>query len=842
MTTYAADIKQVRKVRTACALCQNFCGVLASIVDDQVVQLEGDPENPRNMGHLCAKGLSGHLSLYLPERIKRPMERTNPQKGLGVDPMWKEIGWEDAIQKIAGKIRGLIDSPGGPKGKIIWSTFDYWATPRTKSVESAFFTVLGALFMPLSADCFCGNAVHPPSYLNVGAFEITPDAEYAKYLLLIGAQAGSMVNYDTMRAARNIAEKRPGEVKVTVVDPVCSHAASRAEEWVPIRPGTDAAFILGLVNVLINENRLYDSKFLKEKTNAPYLVGEDGLYVRDSTTAKPLVWDSIANKPRAFDSETPDAALEGTYHIDGKAAKPAFQLLKNHVEKYTPKYVSEITTVPSETIRRVALELGEAAEIGSTIMIDGIELPHRPVAVVWYRGLSAHRHSFLAGLSALLLPTLLGTIQVPGGIKGDHPISERTSEDGLLSADALAQAKGAPYPPRPVVRPSRIDLYELFPVAVYSNAMIFPMLLEPGKFGFKADELVKPEILINYRNNPVRNISPEYVSAAFKKIPFIVCFDTEPNETSNLADIVLPDLHYLERTSEGMSMGVNEPGYWYAPKQVMKPNFDPPYNTIVSIAPILLDIAEKAGFLSGMYDALNTMWGTRGTPYEIDPTGRYSHNELIDRRLKSWLGPNNGLDWLMRDEGGLLVWGATPQERYKGPFRKARVHVYYEFMIGAGKEVERVTKEMPLAWDYSDYQALPDWKPCISFLNRSDEYDLFVVNSKVPTQSHGLSRSNTILRQIGDYHRQDYALMNTETASRKGLKDGDEIYIEAVSGAKIRARLRLTERVHPEVIATNQHRLAKGFDYNDLVALNPETVDFVSCAVDSCLLARAYKA
>ena len=108
MTSNTADIKQVKKVRTACALCQNFCGVLASIVDGRVVQLEGDPENPRNMGHLCAKGLSGHLSVYLPERIKRPMERTNNQKGLGVDPMWKEIGWDEAIQKI---------HLAGPRGK-----------------------------------------------------------------------------------------------------------------------------------------------------------------------------------------------------------------------------------------------------------------------------------------------------------------------------------------------------------------------------------------------------------------------------------------------------------------------------------------------------------------------------------------------------------------------------------------------------------------------------------------------------------------------------------------------------------------------------------------------------
>ena len=770
------------------------------------------------------------------------MIRTNPAKGLGVEPRWKQIGWEEAIAIVAERVRDLWKGSGGREGEVIWASFDYWGSPRTRSVETAFMSVLGGLFMPLAADCFCGNAVHPPSYLNTASFEITPDAEYARYFLLIGAQAGSIIHYDTMNVARHIAEKRPGSVKVTVVDPVCSYAASKAEEWIPIRPGTDAAFLLCMVNLLVNEYKVYDDKFLKQKTNAPYLIQGDGVYLRDPETHKPLVWDSDHRRAKPFDSDVGDFALEGTFRVDGEDCKPAFQLLKEHATKYSPRYVSEVTTIPSETLKRIARELGEAASIGSTITVDGVEMPHRPVAVVWYRGLSAHRHSYLAGLAAMLLATLLGSVQVPGGIKGEHPVAETVSTDGLLTAQSH-ESKGAPYPPRPVVKPSRIDLYELFPVAVYSNPMMLPMLLEPEKFGVDPDQLVKPKMMFVYKNNPVKNtVSPEYAAEALKRIPFIVTFDLEPNETTQLADVVFPDLHYLERLAEGMFSGVDEPGYWYAPKPAVHPPFGAPHDRMVSIGQVFLAIAERAGIISEIYRTLNRLWRLVGTPYELKPESRYDYAELIGRRLKVSLGPDRGLDWLLSKEGGLIVGKATPQELYRGAFRTARLHVYFEFMLGAGKAVQTVTSGLGLPWDTSDYQALPDWKPCLSFSRKSDEYDLFVVNYKVPVQAHGLSRTQPILRQLGGARGHDYALIHVDTGRRKGLRDGDEIYIQTVKGSRIKTRVRFSGRVHPEVIATTQHKLSGTEDFNALLNLDKETVDFVGCAVDSCLLAKVSKA
>ena len=91
------------------------------------------------------------------------------------------------------------------------------------------------------------------------------------------------------------------------------------------------------------------------------------------------------------DKNVKDFALLGIYKINNKEYKPAFQVLKEHVKQYTPQWASKITTVPAETIRRIAKEFGEAASIGSKIKIDGKELPLRPAAIEYFKGAGCER-------------------------------------------------------------------------------------------------------------------------------------------------------------------------------------------------------------------------------------------------------------------------------------------------------------------------------------------------------------------------------------------------------------------------------------------------------------------
>ena len=98
----------------------------------------------------------------------------------------------------------------------------------------------------------------------------------------------------------------------------------------------------------LNDLKVYDAEFLKKKTNGPYLIGPDQLYIRDKATDNPFIWDPVDNKAKVFNDPTiKDFALEGTYTVNGVKCSPAFQLIKEHVKQYTPEAAEKESTVPA---------------------------------------------------------------------------------------------------------------------------------------------------------------------------------------------------------------------------------------------------------------------------------------------------------------------------------------------------------------------------------------------------------------------------------------------------------------------------------------------------------------
>lgn len=163
---------------------------------------------------------------------------------------------------------------------------------------------------------------------------------------------------------------------------------------------------MGMIYVLLFELKTYDRDFLKNRTNATYLIGPDGNYVRDKVSGKALVWDSGTNKAKSHDDPgIKNLALTGSHKIEGVVAKPAFQIFTEMAKTHTPEAMSEITSAPVETIRRIAGEYAEASRIGSKITVDvpistpggatgetsKVELPYRPAAVCYYRGAQTHK-------------------------------------------------------------------------------------------------------------------------------------------------------------------------------------------------------------------------------------------------------------------------------------------------------------------------------------------------------------------------------------------------------------------------------------------------------------------
>ncbi|MBI2848674.1 MAG: molybdopterin-dependent oxidoreductase [Chloroflexi bacterium] len=832
-------------VSSVCYMCFNCCGIKAHKVNNTIVKIEGDPDNPHNWGKICAKGNAGLMNLYNPQRVKTPLHRTNPRKGIGIDPQWVEISWDEALDEIAQKLKKIrAEDPR----KLAVISEDFNALPVR--ILSAFYSAFGTPNRIIGgAAFFCGNALHPVSFLNHGAFFVDVDLDYCNYCILVGAESGFSKNSTAMLMTTKMADARMRGMKLVVVDPMGSNAAAKADDWLPIRPGTDGALALAMLNILLNELGIYDGQFLKRYTNAPYLIGPDGYYVRDRETQKPLVWNEGGAK--AYDApDLENPTLEGSYTVAGVEARPAFQLLREHVKGYSPEKVSSITTIPAETIRRIAREFGEAARIGSTIVIGGKELPYRPVAVNFSRGAGAHKHAMLTGLAIHMLNTVVGAIDVPGGILGCNTTGPNFWGDPLEGPDGIIVSpfRNAflPYPAREVKPPETLTGMDLFPVASFADPMLVVNMRNPQMFKMP----YKLEAVIQCRSNiMISTGNPEDTAQWLKDVPFMVSFTRELDETAEFADIVLPDSHYLERLdmypNHAVEMIQAGMGYWYY--EMRQPVVDPPQG-VRHWMEVLLEIAERVGILGDLYSVWNVLVNMKD-PFKLDSQKKYTWEEIADRLAKNMFGPEHGVEWFKAH--GFVQWPKKVEEAYPRPFLKPRIPLYLEHFQKAGVEVKRATEEMGIAWDTSDYQPLPDWKPCPAY-EEGDPFDLYAINYKLPFHTFSYTVQNPWLNDLAEHHPYAYnVVIHTQAAKKAGVKDGDTIVVESSAGDKVKGKARVSECIHPEVVgiagtfgkwATNESiARGKGVHFNRLLRSTMERIDLVSSALDACVKVKIYK-
>jgi len=108
-------------IKSTCLMCYNNCSIRVHRVNGVVIKIEGDPDAPQNAEKICAKGLAGIMSLYSPSRVKSPLKRTNPEKGIGVDPKWVEISWDEALDIATERLKKVREDD--PR-KLIVMSFD----------------------------------------------------------------------------------------------------------------------------------------------------------------------------------------------------------------------------------------------------------------------------------------------------------------------------------------------------------------------------------------------------------------------------------------------------------------------------------------------------------------------------------------------------------------------------------------------------------------------------------------------------------------------------------------------------------------------------------------------
>jgi molybdopterin-containing oxidoreductase family molybdopterin binding subunit len=358
--------------------------VLAHVKDGVLTKVEpGDFPEP-GYRYSCLKSLCTPQIVYHPERLKYPMKRVG-ERGEG---KWQRISWDEALDTIASRLKDIAERYGPESVAYLNAGLSlpsggFFSGQRFASASEATFIAMSGIGYAAHA---CANTQ------NFGA-------QFAEYFLWDHDDPRLVVLWgenllETARwKYRRIRDAREKGAKMVVISPVFTPTAAKAHEWIPIRPGTDAALVLGMLNIIMSEG-LYDESFISEHTDGPFLVrGDNGLFLREEnipsgdSTTKYMIWDTKTNKPQTYDTPGVSPVLRGSYTIDGMECKPALQLLAELAEQYPLERTSEITGVAPDAIRRLALDYATRKPVrsnrglGSARTFHG-DLSHRAIVTL----------------------------------------------------------------------------------------------------------------------------------------------------------------------------------------------------------------------------------------------------------------------------------------------------------------------------------------------------------------------------------------------------------------------------------------------------------------------------
>jgi len=521
-------------VRTVCHTnVAQGCSLLAHVRDGAITKIEpGDFPDPRYR-HICARGLAAMKLAYHPDRLKYPMKRL----GVRGEGKWQRISWDESLDTIATKLKDISERYGSRS--LLWAMsgsgcLDQAYLKFARCCEGTFAGLIG--FGDAAGPC--GDRV---------SFGVDWGERYLTDLEKPGLCVfwGNNPAETQIMGIRMLMDAKERGAKVVVIDPRFTATASKADEYIQIRPGTDAALALGMINFII-EQGLYDSSFISNHTVGPFLVnGQTGLFLRERGIVPGrsddhyLVWDTVTNEVRRHSDQGVTPALTGVYKVGGIECRPAFELLANKAREYTPDKVAEITEVPSDIICRLASEYSQ----------------RRPVASFRGMGLQRTFHGDLSFRAITALAAITGNVH----LKGPQP--------PVLNRRAFLQAGGR--------------------CAIMPLLKIYDAIAKEDPYPIKALWIAKHNMLNQIANAKLVR------DKLLPRLDFIVVVDLFMNASACYADILLTASSFLEQT-DLMTPPIGNPGV-HNYLQLQQKVIEPLYESKPDLE-ILTELAQKMGF------------------------------------------------------------------------------------------------------------------------------------------------------------------------------------------------------------------------------------------------------
>ena len=633
-----------------CEMCFWRCQLVGKKRQGRLVKLEGNPKSIDNGTSICARGNAGIKLLYDPDRLKYPLKNVG-ERG---KPVWQKISWEEALDECGAKLKAVVDTYG-PQGIAM---FPHGAT--AKYPMQYFERIVGTPNIS-EASFFQCRGIRDTAYLATTGEAPGEDVDMAnaKAILLLGCHFGENIHVSHIKS---YIKGLQNGAKLIAVDPRYSASAAKSDIWVKIKPGTDTAFLLAIINYLIQNNK-YDKAFIDK-----YASG--------------------------------------------------FAELQTGVASWSLAKAATECDIPAEQIKEVADLLAAQAPHVSI---------HPGRHVSWY-GNDFQRERALACLTALL-----GAFYVKGGwVPGKSPkVGEvgwaRQEPDELINLNH----KGEDELKHPFTPPGT-------PTELIRDAAL------TGKpYPIKG--------CVIWGQNPMQTIpGQEKMKAVFRQMDFIMCVDVMPTDATMWADILLPEVSYLERydlikSGTQWDLSAQQQQYIAARMPLVEPTF-----ACRDHVSITNEIAKRMG---------------HGDKIPVK-----SAEELVENSLRT---AKLSLAQLRREEGIHIRNGEDPY----GVPEDFEVLLYNSDIEDAG--FSGVPSYVPTAPPPVGYARL--------------------IYGRVPVHTFNRSQNNVWLHQAMP---ENPVWINDETAAKLQLKDGDTVGFINSEGFKSRTTtiVKVTPGIRQDVV------------------------------------------
>lgn len=745
------DYGSVTKVPMLCRMCAQFCPMVGHVVKGRLIRLESNKNSPH--AGICARGRAAVGALYSPDRIKTPLIRIG-KRGEG---KFRKATWDEALEMVGGKLRELR-AEGEARSVAYLPRFSSGA-----GLDKEFFKIYGTPNIVGYGDTCFGNSL-TVSYGAIlggkkdkgvpggGTGALTPDYENAEYGILINRNPGG--GLVTFPWGVMFGRGKKNGLKVTVVDPRRpSEAGESDQDWLPIRPGTDLAFLLGVLNVIFSQ-KYYDVAYLQNNTNAEMLI--------DIVTGLPLgmkkgekhedylVFCEQAGMP-AFKPVAGKPALTGTFTVNDTKVKTALQMLMDEAQQYTPAWAEKICDVPADRIVATAEKLNGAKP---KVFIE--------------RGYRTTRYanSLKEKQVIVMINSLLGAI----GAKGGVILQRKAKVGGYMKPPKTSEVSVAKHY-------RKHDPNNILASTKHYRRTYVRGVLESQPYKHRV-------AIINGQNPVGGSAGAQDVIKALNKLDLVVDVTPFWSETNMYADVILPECTFMERD------------------EAIRPKWKTPYPTIA--------VHRKA--VEPLYESQSGHWIFNELARKVLSSEEYEqYYGDFDRRgiqsiwEKQLAGVKASAEELLTFSPQKLfrdgVWTGKTKYGVKAKTPTGKVEIYSTFLAGFHNQMKEAGNK------HADYVSPlanwvePFWRKEKTAME-SDEFLPITGFSPLNSFTGSQTRNNPLLTQVGNAVDWAAVFINAVRGEKLGLKDGElvEVTHAKFPEMKSQAIVRLSETIQPDTL------------------------------------------